>query len=240
MLERPLGRPLPSLPRATGQVPRLRHRGRRALRQGQQPVHVHGPQQAGVSDHLGGDGHEGNGGGRRQASLCPSQQPGPTQGAGKRSGVNIASRFEVVKRLPRAFQIGPECFVGAGTYVSDKTTTKHSTLGSNCKVEEKVRVTNCILMDGVTLKEGCFVSGSLLCDGVIVPERVELKDCIVGKGATIKQGGNSDSRRLSSFASKCIQMVFFFSETQQRNLDGGDGGRPNDGNLTNKYISLND
>ncbi len=73
--------------------------------------------------------------------------------------------------------------------MAGKTTTKHSTLGSNCKVEEKVRLSNSILMDDVTLREGCLVTGSLLCDGAVVPERCEIKDCIVGKGAAIKEGG---------------------------------------------------
>jgi translation initiation factor eIF-2B subunit gamma len=52
---------------------------------------------------------------------------------------------------PRA-QVGPECLIGEGTYVSNKTTLKNSILGSNCRVEEKVRLTNCIVQVDIIYK----------------------------------------------------------------------------------------
>ena len=55
-------------------------------------------------------------------------------------------------------------------------------------VEEKVRITNCIVMDNVTVKEGANVTGSLLCDGAVIGERCEVKDCIVGKGFSFAAG----------------------------------------------------
>lgn len=73
--------------------------------------------------------------------------------------------------------------------MADKTTTKMSLIGHNCKVEEKVKVTNSILMDNVTIKEGCQISGSLLCDGSVVQEGSVIKDCIVGKGFKFANGG---------------------------------------------------
>ena len=33
-----------------------------------------------------------------------------------------------------------------------------------------------------------MVSGSILCDGVVIPEGCEIKDCIVGPGYAIKSG----------------------------------------------------
>ena len=53
-------------------------------------------------------------------------------------------------------------------------------------------------MDGVTLKEGSVVSGSLLCDGAVVPERCEIKDCVVGAGFDIQKGAKHSNELLMS------------------------------------------
>ena len=58
-------------------------------------------------------------------------------------------------------------------------------------MEEKVKLTNCIIMDKVTIKEGCNIVGSLLCEGAVIDERCDIKDCIVGKGFQFVAGGKS-------------------------------------------------
>lgn len=46
-----------------------------------------------------------------------------------------------------------------------------------------------ILMDGVTLGEGCTVASSVVCEGVEVPDKVEINNCIVSRGFQCKPGG---------------------------------------------------
>ena len=86
--------------------------------------------------------------------------------------------------------LGPECFVAEGAKISEKTTTKGTSVGPNSCIEQKVRVTNCILMENVVIKEGCQISGSVICPGAVIPERCVIKDCIVGKSFKLAQGGN--------------------------------------------------
>ena len=46
------------------------------------------------------------------------------------------------------------CSVGSGSVVSAKTTLTEVSVGVNCTVEEKVRITNSIIMEGVTVVSG--------------------------------------------------------------------------------------
>lgn len=50
-------------------------------------------------------------------------------------------------------QIDDNCTVGEKTIINEKTSVKNSFIGSNCNIENKVRLTNCILMNNVTIKE---------------------------------------------------------------------------------------
>lgn len=49
-------------------------------------------------------------------------------------------------------------------------------------------------MDKVTIKEGCNIVGSLLCEGAIIEEGCDIKDCIVGEGFKFTPGGKQKPR----------------------------------------------
>lgn len=51
-------------------------------------------------------------------------------------------------------QMDEESVVGDQTMISDKTSIKCSIMGAHCKIENKVRLTNCIIMNNVIVKEG--------------------------------------------------------------------------------------
>ncbi|XP_019727217.1 translation initiation factor eIF2B subunit gamma isoform X2 [Hippocampus comes] len=51
-------------------------------------------------------------------------------------------------------QMGSDSMIGALCHIADKTSIKRSTIGSSTTVKEKVRVTNSIIMHGVTVEEG--------------------------------------------------------------------------------------
>lgn len=46
-----------------------------------------------------------------------------------------------------------ECAVGDGTVIAEKTSLKNSVLGRNCQIIEKVRISDSVLMNGVTVEE---------------------------------------------------------------------------------------
>lgn len=47
--------------------------------------------------------------------------------------------------------------MGDQSVVSEKTSIKGTFIGANCTIENKVRLTNCILMNNVNIKEGYVV-----------------------------------------------------------------------------------
>ncbi|CAM9138455.1 unnamed protein product [Lampetra planeri] len=51
-------------------------------------------------------------------------------------------------------QMGSDSIIGALCQVADKTSIKRSTIGSSTTVKEKVKITNTIIMHGVTIEEG--------------------------------------------------------------------------------------
>lgn len=50
--------------------------------------------------------------------------------------------------------MGSDSIIGALCQVADKTSIKRSTIGNHTTVKEKVKVTNSIIMHGVTIEEG--------------------------------------------------------------------------------------
>lgn len=52
------------------------------------------------------------------------------------------------------FQMGSDSIIGALCQIADKTSIKRSTIGNSTTVKEKVKVTNSIIMHGVTVEEG--------------------------------------------------------------------------------------
>lgn len=48
-------------------------------------------------------------------------------------------------------QVDEQCLVGEGTVIAEKTSIRNSFIGSNCVVNSKVRVFNCILMNNVQI-----------------------------------------------------------------------------------------
>ncbi|GLD49021.1 translation initiation factor eIF-2B subunit gamma [Lates japonicus] len=71
-------------------------------------------------------------------------------------------------------QMGSDSIIGAQCQVADKTSIKRSTIGNSTIVKEKVKVTNSIVMHGVTIEEGCNIQGS------IEPEAERTNEVIVG------------------------------------------------------------
>ena len=45
--------------------------------------------------------------------------------------------------------------VGEGTTLQDKVSIEQSIVGKHCIIGEKVRINNSIIMDNVTITEGC-------------------------------------------------------------------------------------
>lgn len=69
------------------------------------------------------------------------------------TGVPLVERFHPNSEV-KTKQIDEYSTVGDKTVISEKTSIKGSFIGANCTVENKVRLTNCVLMNNVVVKEG--------------------------------------------------------------------------------------
>ncbi|MEE6495248.1 hypothetical protein FKM82_001992 [Ascaphus truei] len=76
--------------------------------------------------------------------------------------------------------VGADSMIGAGTQVGERTSIKHSVVGSNCCIRDKVKITNCVIMNGVTVHEGCTLHGSVICNQAVIESSADIKDCLLG------------------------------------------------------------
>jgi len=81
-----------------------------------------------------------------------------------------------------------EVVVAAGAEVGERTTLTNVTLGPGCRVEPRVRLSNCVLWDGVVVQSGAQVQDSLLCEGSRVSERSVVSCCLLGRGQATAPG----------------------------------------------------
>lgn len=114
---------------------------------------------------------------------------------------NLAAYIDANRQAPKLFEesaihpsaviserclVGGDSFIGASCQLADRTSIKRSTLGVATVVKEKVKVTNSILMHGVSVEEGCNIQGSVICSNAVIGRGADLKYCLVGSGQRIE------------------------------------------------------
>lgn len=50
--------------------------------------------------------------------------------------------------------IGADSLIGPDTQIGEKSSIKHSVIGSSCVIRDRTSITNCLLMNSVTVEEG--------------------------------------------------------------------------------------
>ncbi|CAF4370838.1 unnamed protein product, partial [Rotaria sp. Silwood2] len=76
-------------------------------------------------------------------------------------------------------QISPDCVVGDGHDIGKKTTVKRTIIGKNCRIEDKCKLVNCVLLDNVYVKEGVTLQNSVLCSRSIIGSKCEIQNSII-------------------------------------------------------------
>lgn len=72
--------------------------------------------------------------------------------------------------------IGSECVVGSGlTATGEGSSVKRSVVGANCTIGAGVKIVDCVLMDNVTIEDGCSLNGVTVCAGAHLEQGCELK-----------------------------------------------------------------
>jgi carbonic anhydrase/acetyltransferase-like protein (isoleucine patch superfamily) len=96
------------------------------------------------------------------------------------------------KDKPPNRQIGSDSVIGANLNVGEKSTVKRSSIGKNVQIGKDCKISGSIVMDGVSLGDGCardscvYAVNSKSC----FTHRVKLDGCIVGPYARISSGSN--------------------------------------------------
>ncbi|KAF5923240.1 hypothetical protein HPG69_012330 [Diceros bicornis minor] len=67
--------------------------------------------------------------------------------------------------------VGVDSLIGPDTQVGEKSSIKHSVIGSSCVIRDRVTITNCLLMNSVTVEEG-YVFSCARCKAPGTPRRL--------------------------------------------------------------------
>ncbi|KAG6413994.1 hypothetical protein SASPL_126710 [Salvia splendens] len=93
--------------------------------------------------------------------------------------------------------VGPQCMLGEGSQMGDKSSVKKSVIGRHCRIGSNVKIVNSVVMNHVSIADGCSIQGSIICSNVQIQERAVLKDCQVGAGFVVSAGGEYKGEALA-------------------------------------------
>uniref|UniRef100_A0A2K6EFY9 Translation initiation factor eIF2B subunit gamma n=2 Tax=Propithecus coquereli TaxID=379532 RepID=A0A2K6EFY9_PROCO len=82
--------------------------------------------------------------------------------------------------------VGVDSLIGPDTQVGEKSSIKHSVIGSSCLIRDRVTVNNCLLMNSVIVEEGSNIQGSVICNNAVIEKGADIKNCLIGNGQRIE------------------------------------------------------
>mmetsp|Transcript_43926 Transcript_43926/g.146365 ORF Transcript_43926/g.146365 Transcript_43926/m.146365 type:complete len:441 (+) Transcript_43926:68-1390(+) len=87
---------------------------------------------------------------------------------------------------------------GGSVELGPRSQVKKSAVGPHCRLGAGVRLTNCVLMEGVVVHDKVHMSNCILCRGAEVHEGATLKDVQVGSNVSVEAGANVKSEALTA------------------------------------------
>jgi len=111
----------------------------------------------------------------------------------------LLEKAGVLSFAPKA-QVGEraqlsEASFGKNTVIANKTSLTKVHLGKGCKIEEKVRIINSVIMDHVIVASGSVIEDSIISDGSHVCGKI--KNCLVGRSQEVN-GAHENETILAS------------------------------------------
>jgi len=76
------------------------------------------------------------------------------------------------------------CSVSRDCHIADRTTLTGVYLGQGTRVQEKVRITNSVIMDNVLVETGSVLEDCIVGDGCVIREKSGLKMSVLGRKQT--------------------------------------------------------
>lgn len=93
----------------------------------------------------------------------------------------------------------PTTLIAPNTTVATHCVIKSSVIGANCVIEEGVRLTGCLLMDGVTVGEKAVLQGCILGRRCAVGKGSNLKECEIQEGYQVKEETEGKGEKMMVF-----------------------------------------
>ncbi|KAL6720566.1 Translation initiation factor eIF-2B subunit gamma [Lecanora helva] len=115
------------------------------------------------------------------ASLAPTTDPATTAHS---YAQKISSEASIA---PHTNIYAPTTLIAPNTTVATHAVIKTTVIGANCEIGENVRLTGCLLMDGVVVKEKCVLQGCILGRRCHVGGESNLRECEVQEGFRVPE-----------------------------------------------------
>ncbi|KAF8322193.1 hypothetical protein DL93DRAFT_2072048 [Clavulina sp. PMI_390] len=96
-------------------------------------------------------------------------------------------------------QISSDSQVARSARIGERTSIKKSVIGSHCMIGKNVKISGCVIMDYVEIKDGAKLDNSIISRNVLVGERAQLKDCELAPGVTVQNESSLKGERLSQW-----------------------------------------
>jgi translation initiation factor eIF-2B subunit gamma len=72
--------------------------------------------------------------------------------------------------------------IGENSIVADSSHIIRSVIGNNCTIGLHVKITDCVIFDGVNIEDGCILQQTVVCSDGKIGRKSSLERCIVSSG----------------------------------------------------------
>lgn len=86
-----------------------------------------------------------------------------------------------------------DCVVGESSTFGEKCTLKRGSIGSNCKIGDKVKLFDCVIMDNVEIDSNSTLTECIVGSGSKIGSKCDMKSCIIGYKQVVPNGRKSNS-----------------------------------------------
>ncbi|HVO33890.1 MAG TPA: sugar phosphate nucleotidyltransferase, partial [Elusimicrobiota bacterium] len=128
-----------------------------------------------------------------KAPLCGHIAEGYWKDVGDLSEYRLAHYDLLDRRVHVSFPGHPklvgemEIITGTGTQVDESITSAGGVvLGENCRIQERVKISNCVVGDRVTIRAGAELSGCVIWDDVVIGEGAHIEEAVIGNRCRIE------------------------------------------------------
>lgn len=131
------------------------------------------------------------------SSLYLARQPQPDSPASPFAHPNQTHPTTTIP--PHTTIHSPTVLLDANVDLSQRITLRECVIGANCSIASGVRLTRCVLMEGVVVKEKVVMHGCVLGKRCQIGKGSELRECNVQDGFAVSEGTTAKGEVMAGF-----------------------------------------